>query len=486
MDDSPAGGENPVPGASSAAPPEFEAEVTSLRPAASARQGGGLWTARGLVTARGLSRRQRLARAAGIAGAVALAAAVVLVGMYGPALRRHFTPAAPQPLVLDPASSGILCASALAWSPDGTRLAVAGFATRGCARFSYSPAAVVVYALPSGRPALRFRPEVALLVAIDQQYPGVTANQLLLREDALLWSPDGRRLALVAGVTVLAPGASSYAGDNLAFYSALVLTDTTGHGTAVLAGATAPGPLRWDLPASAASQLPALRSSVTYRWQGETLSATAPLLPGVAGDAIGAGPPGNPTQGDVFTIWQPGALLAAGATPPESPAPSTLAAGAIWNASIYAWSRDGNILTGPLDIQALVVRADQSRAPAGVAAPDLPPDVLRARDAALQAIVRDTRDLTHSGWALAWRPDGQRLAAYAALGLQGSEQPTLRIYACASGQVLATFAPPGARAGAFVTGASPMLMWAPAGARVALLSPDSGTLTIWDSALLPR
>lgn len=197
------------------------------------------------------------------------------------------------------------------------------------------------------------------------------------------------------------------------------------------------------------------------------------------------GPIGDPRGDSLLTIWQPGTLTYY----PTIPGTSTPASMVLFDTSFAALARP--ILYTGLAFEGRLVPPDQP-APdvnaldaAGLLAPWLP-----IRDAALAYVVTDVEHSAAPGVgpaAIAWRPDGTRLAYQPGIAINGGggnpRAHDVRIYDCQSGQVLATLTPP-LSAGTPIR-ATNLLRWSPDGEKLLLLDAVAGEIVVWGHGQLP-
>lgn len=399
--------------------PDPDLEIGDLRPARERRPAGWLWSATALAGRR-LTRRQRLWRALTAVAAVTFAlAALALSGRFD--LSRLASPAErTASLVTGPVVAprdGLNCLREVAWAPDARRLAALGVAN-ACPVSRYEPTLVNVYDVAADRLISRWRPDVAIFAALGLPMPAAGQVGPVLYQHVLLWSRDGRTLALTffADISV-EPRILSYDGvallDVATGRERVLLDREGGRGFGQIV-------LEWDLAAGAPAVLPYelppagplfnLAAAPAYTWGGDgrlVPDATA------AGDAHPATVPiGNPNGDAVVTPWQPGivSLIMPAARGTGRPVGIY-----IWSATFAAWSPDGRYLidgvtTGgrlepvgqPTPSAATLDALQISRFP-----------VLAPRDLGMARALDELGGASEAGQTLwlAWRPDGRVLAA---------------------------------------------------------------------------
>ncbi|MBF6591979.1 MAG: hypothetical protein IVW57_15830 [Ktedonobacterales bacterium] len=337
--------------------------------------------------------------------------------------------------------------------------------------------------------------------ALDAPSATLPVSLLTVRYDAVLWSPDGRQIA----VPFLAQVSSK---SHAAFDGLLVFAVDGSRYHAITQPARSleaagPTPLAWDTQRDTAvplaSPFPGGPAALSYQWRADgTLIGTtgdaasgawigvsvgnAP--PGTVSGANTAGPPdtspavdgiGNPDGDSAFSIWQPGTL----AYQDQSSGGQAYAPGAyIWQASINTWSPDGRYLVTSLPVSGWLEGGGATRPPpetlAGLLLAGVPP--LPVRDAATLA-----HDDSWSSWALAWRPDGRVLAAYGYPSI-------LWLSDTATGRRLATFRLPYKReenhANRVLGGFATPVLWSPDGTRLMVADGDLGLVLVYEAKLL--
>lgn len=466
--------------------------------------------ARPLVPRR-LTTRQRLRRVLSAALAVALALLAITISVRGFALPNlHlFERQPPRPIALSVSSADMSFLEDMAWSPDGRRIALLGCLSDEAGPCEdaqhYIPNVVLIYDAASAKLVTRIHPDGPVLAELHvldpadipvfpfagaESKPPVLVNVNVIGFQ-VLWSPDGRHLALLFRANVPPrQGQSNY-------WNGVVLVKSDGtHSQALFDLNPQPGITIWNLAAGvslpAASASPAFTSfpsALAYRWGADdTLLSETPLVPGVVPPAPSLAPVGNPDGGTRFTLWQPGSVTPiTNSDPTAPPAPPSAFS---FNATFAAWSPDSTRLA---DLSAFSY-ATPVLVSAGQQPPDLPvqysgpggpkqPSFLTVRDKALQHLLDlgPVPNVAESGWDVAWRPDGRVLAAYGISTTPDSPHP-VTLYDCASGRQLAALQPP---TGTLVPDGfnGGILRWSPDGTRL-LSYIQRNSLTIWEPGLL--
>ena len=411
----------------------------------------------------------------------------------------------PQVLTIHLKPDRLACFADVAWSHDGTRVAVAGSESFGSCP---GAGAVNIYNATTGKLLTQIRNDGDILHTIDAAFPG-TDHTLLISYRHALWSRDDRQLAVPFGITFPdAPNAETAPG-----FAGLVLLDIGGGAPPrVLLHPTrgfVPNVARWDLSAGSSTltspqitgsgyynheDLASLPPAYSYTWDaGGALVPAIPLsaqLPQPCGYPVG-----DPAFGGAVSIWQPGeaALSIFGIVGNSSM--EVLPGAYTWQTYFASWSPDGRYL---LDDMQLLFRTEPigktppSAAGLGALGLERAP-VVPIRDHALQSVYAslstDTFDPAHQHVTLAWSPDGRYLAAlpetFFAGQSTGQVSHPVAVYGCASGAAVRTLAPPPALAQPGFGGPS-ALRWSPDGSRLLLFDPTTSTLVIWNRDALPN
>lgn len=430
---------------------------------------------------------------------------------------RNASGSAPNTVKIVTLASGVACPSALAWSPDGTRIAVVGYA-KVCpsefpTNYQYEPGIVGVYDAATGRLLGAFQPDKPV-----QQVPGMptpgsvtpavssadTSSQVVNYSD-ILWSPDGKKLALRFAVSTYSIGKASFGADvnYQGGATGLEITNVDGSQAHVITYNAHGGnysALRWDVTADSVTPINPVRGtgpenySITpaysYSWGADgTLQPGTPL----ASDTQPTqGPIGNPDGGSSFSMWQPGTATYQNVAfinnqqVPENPGTYTFSTG------FLAWSPDGRYIFDSLYLDGLV-QPHGRPAPTAKALKDFglntAPHLLMRDQGMEQAF--ESLPATVSGGAslsLAWRPDGRVLAAQAQRqsNAQASGSAVV-LYDCRTGAKLGELTPIFDLQGSDLgTGQVNALLWSPDGSHLLVLDAQSATITIWGAGKLPK
>jgi WD40 repeat protein len=369
---------------------------------------------------------------------------------------------------------GLACLVDATWSPDGTLAAILGY-TQGCPHNDFVPAQVNVYDTHTGKLVAHWTPDYpvtrtlygtayypASLRAVTDRKPlpgtnGGFVSVTPIYYTRILWSPDGRYLAL-----------TFTASTRLHNYGGVMLIGSDGNAAQVfLQQQSNTNPLysEWNLSLGAPVNTSPAPTALGYSW-----GSSGSLLPrSVLNDQTlvpppPVGPVGNPDGGYSFTIWQPGVAIIVS----QAHSPSVY----IWKTNVAAWSADGNYLVEGINLRAIIE-------PTGSPFPD--PMVLTALNLNHTPLlpVHDTALLraTSGSLAIAWRPDGRVLATTNFTG-------SVDLYDCTTGQMLESLKvlanrPP-------IAGSSAMLRWSPDGTHLLLSSAQWGILNIWGPGQLPQ
>jgi hypothetical protein len=478
---------------------DLEVEIADLSRSGRARERRGL--------GRGLTPRRRFWRLAGAAAIVGLVTLLLALDLPG-----RLTPQPPAPLTLRPQAEGVTCLLDAAWSPQSTHIALLGDQhARYCpANTSGQKAGLVtVFDATSGKLLGTLHPDDALVRAIQAfARRMVPASRLPVARIApaiayqhVLWSPDGRRMALTFSLAVASIGLNLSAPDGEPEdLHGVVVLDANGARPQVLMRLESAYESfamdEWDLQAgavSAAAPSPdptfgVLVPALAYRWQaGATPSAAAPLSAMAPPPVPPLGPVGNPDGGSAFTIWQPGVATGVARMGPDGL--STHLAGVYeLTGAFETWSPDGRYLLdavvpdGLLELPGTPPPTADALNAYGVAGIPLLP----LRDAGLARALRAVNPLNPVGTFTAWRSDGRVLAAYAPEHMFAV--PPMTIYDCATGRQLTTLLPPAAGDASVTTpllGQSTLLRWSPDGAHLLLYALALGQVVVWGPQQLP-
>lgn len=425
-------------GAASSQPiPDPELEIGDLRPTGARWLGGQLWSATALA-GRQLTRRQRLWRA--LTAVTAVAAALAALALSGRVdLSRLASPTArTASLVTGPVVAprdGLVCLREVAWAPDARRLAALGVAD-ACPVSRYEPAVVNVYDVAADRLVSRWRPDAAIFAALGLPLPDVGQLGPVLYQHVLLWSRDGRTLALTFFAEISVE-------PRILDYDGVALLDVaTGRDRVLLNRGGGRGfgqiVLEWDLAAGAPAVLPYelppagpffnLAAAPAYTWASD-----GRLVPdATAGNAPPAtGPIGDPIGDASVTLWQPGSVSLVA---PAVGAGGRPAGVYTWSTSFAAWSPDGRYLIDGVTTGGRLELAGRPT-PSAETLDALQIErfpVLAPRDAGMARALAamDGAAASEQMLWLAWRPDGRVLAA-------SPDGDDVTFYDAASGRVLA-------------------------------------------------
>lgn len=427
-----------------------------------------------------------------ISGFVSLAAlALIVAHFWSPSPARH----APATLALDPKTIGITCLAGAAWSPDGSKLAVLG-SRQGCNTPQVDSGTIFsdVVALvdpASGRSVGQVSPDGDVQKALSAA--GYASQQAILYS-GVMWSPDGKRLALpfavyypsaqsgTSGVDIVV-GLCVIASDGSESHTYLVPIADTSKFTGEWDLKTGKPMMRASIPSNqviAVGQSTLTPAALRYTWQSDGSLAGSGMLNATSAPAPSPlVPVGNPDGGASFTVWQPMQITQNTGDPMQkvSPAPFVV------YSTFLAWSPDGaylvNALLGPWRIQPSkqpIPGPDQLKASFTARLPLLP-----VRDAALDAamnMLTSKQSITSNG-GFAWSPDGRMLSAFKQVN---GDTTILTILDCASAKTLATITLHGASSASANNGNGGIL-WAPDGKR--LLVESGPELFILESGELP-
>lgn len=446
---------------------------------------------------RAIPSRKAHLRLAALACVAALA--VIILGLFRstlfvqPPAHGSQRPNIASRLVIVPASQNLRSPMDIAWTLQGDRIAVLGkLATSTSSGSSPTDSQVNIYDALSGKLMSQFKPGIPVITALNATpsfssvlVPGSTVN-LLFRH--VLWSPDGRRLALTFSGNVQSdtpPSEVSFTGVllcNAAGGQARVLQRMVNSRVSAFA--------IWDLDSGLVASSVVPSSALSFRWDNEgALHSGSPLNASSLPPSVPQSPVGWPDGTSPFAIWQP-AEVSLQVHDPYDPNRVVHPGIYVWTGEFAAWSPDGRYL---LDLKFVTARFQPSNRPTptkqvitsfGFAqAPLLP-----IRDAGLQALLDSLPvDATTDSYAeVSWRPDGRFLAAQQIIGDAGGapSQSAVAILDCATGQQVAKLFPSGQSA--LPDPASSILRWSLDGSRLLAYDHDLRTITIWGPGSLPQ
>lgn len=367
---------------------------------------------------------------------------------------------------------GLACLVDAAWSSNGKYVAVLGY-TQGCPQRDFVPARVNIYDSQTSKLIAHWSPDYSIsrtlygtanfparlrAITARKPLPGTTGGFISVSPiyyTRILWSPDGRSLAL-----------TFTASTRLNSFGGVLLIDSIGNAAQVyLQRQSSINPLYilWNMESGMPVKSTPTPAAIAYQWApGGRLVPKTVLKDNRIAMTTPLGPVGNPDGGNFFTIWQPG--LAIILSQAHSPAVN------LWKTSITAWSPDGNYLVEGINLKAIL-------APSGHPFPDplLLNDLHLAHTPLLP--VHDTALLraTSGSLAIAWRPDGRVLATTNFTG-------SVDLFDAATGQQLGTLLPSINRTP--ISGSTALLRWSPDGAHLLLSSAQWGIMNIWAAEYL--
>lgn len=281
-------------------------------------------------------------------------------------------------LIISPAESNFSCPRDIAWSPKSTSLALLGYQGY-CAQsvptiYSYHPGIIILDDITSGKQTSTLHPDDSIAAALGLKPPTVATpmsgvapadrntSRQVIDYGHLLWSPDGKQLAVTFTVSV----ATAEAGSTnfvTSVTDGVLLMSPSGGETRILSHRRASGEVysgHWNLSTSTYIPLPVaspspddsngnwyanvalIPPSLRYQWNnaGELLPV-APLNTTSAPVSQQAAPVGLADGGKEFTVWQPGVAQIITHNHAEPPRPLK-APVETWQTSFASWSADGS------------------------------------------------------------------------------------------------------------------------------------------------
>ena len=403
------------------------------------------------------------------------------------------TPPPPTMVRIDTINGVLTCdAQSAAWSPDSTLLAVEGMT--GCGPSDGNQADVIIlYDARTGKITQTLHPDAlvygdqAVTNAVDaaRQALGYTGGSTTASDSLwyspVTWTPDGRTLLLTFSVSVPPPdsGVSENVnglmqmGTTPASQTRLWLDKVTYQQNGFVE--------RWDLMKGTSALIPQPKPATAYRWQSD-----GTLAPVTADVSVG-----TPDGGSTFSIWQPGSLsyFTFMSAPSPSTAISTDQHRIEWGANVYPISPDGRYFYSYFPDMGIVTPPST-----GAAVPNLPP--LKPHDQALLAQAQRMTQTTPSQdvvmYALAWRPDGRRMASLEfdeAIGPAATpvrpRSYTVSIYDTATGKVIGHVTVALKKPDQPQSTSPLYLSWSPDGKRLMLSGGVGEAITIWEPGALP-
>jgi hypothetical protein len=396
-----------------------------------------------------------------------------------------------QDVLIVPSLQREMCLQDLAWSPDGRQVAVLGY-RNSCPSeladsYNYRAGMVNIYSTATGHlvrmiqpdPAILALPGISSLGTVRPASPGADTSKRAIGYRNILWSPDGKRLALTFVVFLQGPDGQPLPRS----FIGLVLINADGtneHATMFSDTMQYNFALRWDTITEDHHALQTLQPAMSYSWSSSGL-----LVPG---DSPGAPaspttPIGNPDGGRSFTIWQPGRIQLHNFVP--YPGAYT------WLTSALAWSPDGRYLIESFYLYGLLHPVGEPSPPnRELKAMNLESaPTVGIRDHALQHLLTS---LDTANWFddIAWSPNGHVLAASpygpSTAASEGSSVEPVTLYDCVTGRALGSLQPPpDSKAPALPGGLGSQLLWSSDGSHLLLYSVILGTIAIWGPHLLP-
>lgn len=414
---------------------------------------------------------------------VVVVVAIVVANIIG-ASRPHAASAKPV-LRIVPASANLTCASQVAWSPDGKRIAALGNLNDcGGSEADSQTGTIFIYDAASGKLLQQAHPDQAVFNneavgnwIAKNTTPSSAATSLMYW--SLTWAPDGQSVLLYFNLMAANPSANGGSSTSGLLRLGLSNASLTKVWLGKYLGLQVGDYERWDLATGAVTQAPMPALATAYRW-----GAGGALIPS---SAPRDGAVGSPDGGKLFTVWQAGSLSNPNLQSSPTAKPVTTYTETLWAADIRPISPDGRYYyTYFPAIVALTPPSTTFTLP-GVskAAP---------RDKALLALAQKMTQA--SGGAtpaptplIAYRPDGHLLAevAYNATNDPQSVTPTtftVSIYNTATGALVKRLTPSfsGLQVG---NAGQEILAWSPDGSRLMLADNAYGALTIWGPGALP-
>ena len=475
---------------------------------------------------------QRSRKALLIAAISVLVLVAVAGGLIVRAIAARPSPTTTNPLqafttsILHPGGNDAACPQDVAWSPDGATVAFLGYqlscASSDPAGYSYHAGVVALYDAVKGVVTGTILPDPIIAAALGLKPPTIATprpfsapddhntSQQVVDYSHVLWSPDGKQLAITFSVLV-ATGVT-HGGFVTKTVMGVLLMSPSGGNVRVLSHTMASNEAYsslWNLATGeyiAASGSARLPDSTNTGWYAA--QALTPPAPAYRWDdtghlqAITAPSPVGPADGGTaFSIWQPGVArlisqIYTGNLEQSQPLRTPVET---WDSPFAAWSANGKYLLAESGIFGWRVAVPGAQTPdkatlAQVGLGGAP--VMQARDAALVAVLKSYHDLSVNPGAsntplyLAWSPDGKRLAVEAsAYTLRGQTSPQIKdfavqIYDCASGKLLGTLIPNLTLNGDY--SGTAFLRWSADGSRLLLYNPLLSGAQVWGATELPK
>jgi len=473
---------------------DSEVEITDLDlPADDGIIRSSLFAGHFLTWQRSLNRRRvRLAMSLGM---LFLAALVILLNVHisipSPVVPHNNSAAQyvamPLPINIEPSmvilpqKDGFACVNDAAWSPDSKYIAFLGY-LKDCASSGYEAGLITVHDALSGNLVEQLSPDNAILHAFSRQFPAAHKAPVIYN-GSILWSPDGKDLALTFSLgfpfsmeagfngVILIPNGSANVRVLLRFSQNISL------------------PVEWDLQQPQAPGSPSISSMSPYIAAGTALSpafaygwgtngALVPLrvhghhiiIPRSRLGDSQLGRIGNPDGDRSFTIWQPGTSTL---TTQAQYGITVVPAVYTWSTNFVVWSPDGRYLVDSFFLQGRLQLPGQPfsdpRTLSNLHMDQLP--VLTVRDMALQHLLT-TLNPAGLNVMIAWHPEGFILAAY------NSQTADVDLFDCVTGYEIASLRLPSPFATPTLAG-TPLMRWSPDGSRLFLFDPQLGMAMLW-------
>lgn len=365
--------------------------------------------------------------------------------------------------------AGIRCPSQAAWSPDSTYIAILGY-RQSCAQDNYVPAQIDLYTASPVRRVASWQPDGVILRTLlhppgipprlefqlaRKPAPGYPRNYSTvppIRYLQMLWSPDGKRLAI-----------SFDAPTRAMTYEGVFLADVDGSHARVMLYpepwqivSTQWAPLQWDLQAGTAVEFKMPAPALTYTWNAHDKLVPLASISSMKESLYASLPPGNPAGGRAFSIWQPGQ--------PVILSLMHMPSAYLWSSSFASWSPDGRFLITSFTVTGLME-------PPGRAFPA--PSALKTLGvkgvAHVPAHDRALISAAASARTVSWNPTGTLLAVYDLSGF-------VDLYDCQTGKHLRLLKPAVVQP---LSGSTVRLLWSPDGRFLLLSSAQWGLVTLW-------
>lgn len=444
---------------------------------------------------------------------------VILVCVVGILLVRNLffgsVSVSTDPVVLDPAQFHLACIHDAAWSPNSASVAVLGYQTQCPSNqptsYAYETGLLVIYSTKTGRGSAPLNLDASVDAALHLQPPEIatppadaqfsdTSKQVILYSQ-LLWSPDGKQIAIPFMVLVTTHFHQSPTGQatwDTVPVSGLLLITPDGANVRVLNHPLSSIGLdsgRWNLttgdylPVQSTSQHTpgGSASTLEYTWDADgNIVPRTPSAPSSTSSPQTLQPVGNPDGGSGFMIWQPARIGALSASSAPGETPTTVSGVYVFVSVFAAWSPDGNFLITYDNTSGLM--GDVGKVTSAMRQQIEPPPLpkIPVRDEGLAQVLSQIESDKTSEFYVAWSHSGRLLVSETSrVGGNGVLNPrsvTLSVYDCASGKKLAEVHPAEMHLNSTPTDA-PNLPSSGVDASLLRWSPDDTHLLIYDEAL---